>query len=127
MQKAGAGSTRKGRRLKLCLLSADPVRQGGVRSSLQAGDRASADLHRVVRCPTAGPPEREIVRSSDPARVYPSPDNILACRSAIQEGGATAMVKRGGGSVFSIGAARLPAVVVIGCRSVQGRSCLGAG
>jgi len=125
MQKTRAGLTGKSRRLRFRSLSARPVRQGGALSSLRAEDSASADLHRVVRCPAAGPQEAEIVRSSEPAQMSPSPDNSPVHRSIPRDSGMTAIMKRGGLSVLSIGAERLPSVVVIGCRPVRVPSCSG--
>lgn len=143
MQRAGTGSTsivqrppaaqnksrrRKGRGhgLKSRFLSADSVTQSGTLSSLRAEADASVDLHRVVRCPTAGPPEEEIIRSSEPAQVNPSPDNSnsnTTCPSFAYDTGMIATINRSGFSVLSIGAERLPSVVVIGCRSLRVSTC----
>lgn len=126
MQKTGAGFTDGRREVQSRLLSIDPRRQGGVSSSPHAEDSASADLRCVVRCPAAGPQEREIVRSSEPARVDPSPDNATACHITPRCSGGMPIVKRDGLSVLRIGTARLPFVVIIGCQPARVISVWGA-
>jgi len=124
-KRKGRGQSAFRGRLRSRFLSTDPVRQGGALPSLRAGDYASADLHRVVRCPTAGPPDTEIVRSSEPAQVDPPPDNTPVCQSVSQDSGMGTIMKSSGLSVLRIGAERLPSVVVIGCRPVRVPSCSG--